>query len=108
MTVLPGIIVFIIISLSDYVLYYRATIKKRVIYRYMGYSFLDANKELAMRIVMVHFVPVTFLLLNDETSIFPAILLLLILDILCWTYIHFAVERQPKTLNEISPMMNLD
>jgi len=106
-TVLPGIVVFIILSLSDYVLYYRATMKKRVIYRHMGYSFLDANKELAMRIAVVYFVPVTFLLLNDEKSIFPAIFLLIILDILCWAYIHFIVERQSKTLKEISPLMNL-
>lgn len=38
-TVLPGTVVFMILSLSNYVLDFRATMKKRVVDRHMGYSF---------------------------------------------------------------------
>lgn len=106
-TVLPGIVVFIILSLSNDVLYCRATMKKRVIYRHMGYSFLDANKELAIRTAVTYLVPVTFLLYKDELSIFPTIFLLVILDIICWAHIYFSMGRKSKTFNEINPLMNL-
>lgn len=106
-TVLPGTVVFIILSLSHYVLDFRAAMKKRVIYRHMGYSFLDMYKEVACRTAVTYLIPVSFLLIKGGMSIFLAIVLLAILDMLCWVYIYYSMGRNLRTLNEINPLMNL-
>lgn len=106
-TVLPGTVVFMILSLSNYVLDFRATMKKRVVDRHMGYSFLDMYKEVACRTAVTNLVPVSFLLIKGGMSFFLAIVLLAIWDMLCWIYIYYSMRRKSKTLNEINPLMNL-
>ena len=106
-TVLPSIVVFIILSLSNYVLDFRATMKKRVVYRHMGYSFLDMYKEVACRTAVTYLVPVSFLFIKSGMSIFLATGLLAILDMLCWVYIYYLMGRNLKTLNDTNPLMNL-
>lgn len=69
-TILPGTVVFMILSLSNYVLDFRATMKKSVVDRHMGYSFLDMYKEMACRTAVTYLVPVSFLLIKGGMSFF--------------------------------------
>lgn len=90
--ILPGIIVFTILSLSVYVLYYRATVKKRTIHKYMGYTFLASYSVLSFEIIMTHLVPVSILLWRYGASMLSTSLLLFLLDLGCWTYVHHTSE----------------
>lgn len=106
-TILPGIVVFMILSISHDVLHHRASMKKSVIYQHFGYSFLDANKDLARRTAVIYSILILYLLIKNEMNIFPALLLLVILDMLCWAYIRYSLGRKPKSLHEVNPLMSL-
>jgi len=85
-SITPGIAVFIITSLSVLVLYSRANMKKILVHRFFGYSIWASNSDLFTKKLLALIIPTIILYKDLGVTIFPAVAIFLILDVLCWMW----------------------
>lgn len=94
--ILPGLGVFVIISLSVLVLYYRANREKLSIYKFMGYSEIAANFDLFVEEMLTLLVPTIILIKEYGTNILPTVGILVVLDLFCWIWARTEGENNLK------------
>lgn len=105
--IFPGIGVYTIMSLSVIFLYYRASIKKVLLHKIMGYSIVASNFDLFIELILTILVPSMVLYKDWGTNIFPVISILLLLDIVCWFYVRIHSKYRINNFYYQKPLKSL-